>query len=176
MQINRKTRISISSKGLLLLAKFFLPDVSKLVLPKGAYVDNDEMYSLQQDRIDANPAAFHPDKLSRRENTKRNILISLIRRHIWEKACRVGIVISIVGTIFWGGVNYITEQALSGVSHIQESNRAEDIKEASKQMTIDNIKNQVAQLKSDCEAGRKDAQACQAEMSVLKQQYQQLSK
>ena len=40
-------------------------------------------------------------------------------------------------------------------------------------MTIDNIKNQVAQLKADCESGKKDVAACQAEMSVLKQQYEQ---
>ena len=53
------------------------------------------------------------------------------------------------------------------------SRSSADIKLASKQMTIDNIKNQVAQLKADCESGKKDVAACQAEMSVLKQQYEQ---
>ena len=60
MQINRKTKITLTSRIMILLAKFGLPDASKILLSKGQYVTNDEMYSLQQDRIDANPKFSTP--------------------------------------------------------------------------------------------------------------------
>ncbi|KAB0640635.1 hypothetical protein F7R25_03835 [Burkholderia stagnalis] len=180
MQINRKTKITLTSKIMILLAKFGLPDASKLLLPRGHYVSNEEMYSLQQDRIDANPAAFHPKNVGNREVSKRNILVSWIRRRTWKRACRIGIIECALGIAFWGAINYGTQQIIKGVNHVEQSisdsNRSEDIKAASKQMTIDTIKRQVAQLKADCESGKKEVAACQAEMNVLKQQYEEANK
>ncbi|WP_175912322.1 hypothetical protein [Burkholderia metallica] len=177
MQINKKTNLTLASRIMVLIAKFGMPDASKLVLPKGNFVDNDEMYCLQQDRIDANPDTFHPSNVGRREVSIRNQLVSRTRRRMWKKACRIAMIECFLGIVFWGVINYGVEKAREGVNHveqsIQDSNRSADIKAASKQMTIDNIKNQVAQLKADCESGKKDVAACQAEMSVLKQQYEQ---
>ncbi|WP_139352344.1 hypothetical protein [Burkholderia cenocepacia] len=180
MQINRKTKITLTSRIMILLAKFGLPDASKILLSKGQYVTNDEMYSLQQDRIDTNPQVFHPDNVGNRDISKRNVLVSWIRRRTWKQACRIGIIECALGIVFWGVINYGAEQIIKGVNRVEQSisdsNRSEDIKAASKQMTIDNIKKQVAQLKSDCESGKKEVTACQAEMNVLKQQYEDANK
>lgn len=180
MQTNRKLNLTMTSKLMVLISKFFQPDVTQLKLPKGHYVDNDEMYSLQQDRVDANPQAFHPDSLEHRENTKRNLLINGTRRYMWNKACKVGMVTCFLGIAFWSAVNYGTDQIIKGVNHVEksidDSNRSAEIKAESKQMTLDTIMHQVAQLKSDCESGKKEVAACQAEMNVLKQQYEDAKK
>ncbi|HDR9188628.1 TPA: hypothetical protein QDB51_002703 [Burkholderia vietnamiensis] len=180
MQINHKTKLSLGSKLMLPVARLFLPDVSKLVLPKGQYVDNEEMYSLQQDRLDSNPDAFHPDRISQREQVKRNTLVSWVRRKIWARACKMGVVLYAVGLVFSFVLNTTTDGISTGIDKYKTYTKSVEAQEASKEdmkkRAIENVTRAANQLKADCQAGKFDQDYCMKQMQSLKNDYEEISK
>ncbi|CAD9228038.1 hypothetical protein BCEN4_740144 [Burkholderia cenocepacia] len=184
MQINHKTNLSLGSKLMLPVARLFLPDVSKLVLPKGQYVDNEEMYCLQQDRLDSNPDAFHPDRISHREQVKRNTLVSLVRRQVWAHACKMGIVLYAIGLVFSFVLNTTTDGISTGINkgistyntYTQSIEAEKTSKEDMKKRAIENVTKAANQLKADCQTGKFDQDYCMKQMQSLKHDYEEISK
>lgn len=178
MQINHKRNLSLGSKLMLPVARLFLPDTSKLLLPKGQYVSNEEMYCLQQDRLDANPAAFHPDRISQREQVKRNTLVSLVRRKIWADACKMGVVLYAIGLVFSFVLNATTDGISNGINKgISTYNTFEaekTSKDDMKKRAIENITKAANQLKADCQAGKFDQNYCLTQMKSLKDDYEKI--
>lgn len=176
MQINHKTNISFASRMMLPVAKIFLPDVSKLVLPKGQYVDNEEMYCLQQDRLDSNPDAFHPDRIAKREQVKRNTLISMVRRRIWARACMISIPLYAAGLVFSFALNATTDGISVGMDKYHAHVQQEASKEEMKKTALANVTKAANQLKIDCQAGKFDQDYCMKQMQSLKNDYEEITK
>jgi hypothetical protein len=169
---NDKMHITKTSKLLLFISKFFFPDVEKINLPNGNYVSNEEMYVLAQDRTDTNPYVFHHTNVGQQDTHKRNIMVSLIRRQLWQRGNLIGAVIFIAGTVIFGTINFGIVKTKDGFDYV--SNKIEENKsnEKNKQETIDSIKAQVIELKQNCSTGKTPSDECTSRMNDLKQEFE----
>lgn len=170
METNQKTNISLRSKLLLIVSRFFLPDVSKVSLQNKGYISNEEMYVHQNDRVDTNPAAFDNFAFDEQKNVIRNITVSLLRRRIWKKANYIGMAIFIASTVLWSSIDFIVIKTQNGIRSYRESvARDEDI-----QRQKASIEKQAKALQEKCAAGQLDQASCKVQLESLRIRYESI--